>query len=706
MGFTLGTKFNDNTDWEFTVSQELISEVVSGGGVTEADIAPYCYVALIDARVAAMLQESSRNTNDGLYPWALDYCPAYNLNNGSHPAAVKMNVTTLAQYPVTCYQRNILTYYGTIGGKSGHFLVMDVKNIKKWIMDFDTYPAYTAGSVSTTATFPGYSGTAYIYSDSNVPRVSAYQPVGTPTENIFLMNVFNDGDNLWIGSLNPTAHSKEKTANEHLTHQAWDFAYAAADTYNANYTGFILQGASPSLQGWAKFPDAEFPAPSGVTTGFASYLECDDTVHSIIKVFGQYGNNSNPYITDCEQGNIVKTLKDVHTVESWGGLLFKDNNIVYKPIIEGGVVTGFTSDMDIPSEWDQMTNVTGNNISPVPPSPASTGDKVDDMTLDPLFGLSSDAGFAAYYLMTSGDIASLHTWLTSTTFPDGYDPYQYIISLIQFPLILSPTWCTAGTSVSVHIGGEDTGITASLIGTEQTWRGLGTFNVPRENGNFLDYEPYSQYEVYIPCCGWVTVPDIVAGHQISVRINYDLTDATIIGNVYVNIEGDWLLIASKSGMMGRQTVISGEAQGVKNAQITSALLSAGTGALNVATGIMSENAVAAVSGGYNVVAGLAQANIASNSSYVRSIGSTGGRSLLCQYDKCYCKITTTKTDIPANYGHNVGYVCNKKGKVSDFSGFTVFQNVDTSNIAGATERERQMIKRILESGVIINPPSD
>lgn len=376
---------------------------------------------------------------------------------------------------------------------------------------------------------------------------------------------------------------------------------------------------------------------------------------------------------------------------------------LYKPIISDGFVTDFTDDMDADSDLDRWSGDSNHTIPDSPPSPPSpSGDSVDDMTVNPLFGLSSDAGFAAYYLITASQLASLHTWLTTTAFPDGYDPYSYIISLVQFPLKLSPTWCLAGTSGSIHIGGEDTGITASVIGTEQTYHGLGTFDVPRLNSNFLDYDPYTQYEVYIPCCGWVTVPDIVAGHQIVIRINYDLTDASIIGNVYVKINGDSLLIASKSGMMGRQTVVTGEAQGVKSAQITSALLSAGTGALNVATGIISGNAVAAVSGGYNIVAGLAQANIAGNSSYTRSIGSTGGRALLCQYDKCYVKITTTRADIPSNYGHTIGYICNKPGKVSDFSGFSVFDNVDTSGISGATERERQLIKRILETGVIIN----
>lgn len=376
---------------------------------------------------------------------------------------------------------------------------------------------------------------------------------------------------------------------------------------------------------------------------------------------------------------------------------------LYKPIIKDGYVEDFTDNLEAESDLDNWSGDTKHTVPVTPPSPpVPSGDDVDDMTVNPLFGLSSDAGFATYYLITASQLATLHTWLTTTAFPDGYDPYSYIISLVQFPLKLSPTWCLAGTSGSIHIGGEDTGITASVIGTEQTYHGLGTFYVPRLNENFLDYDPYTQYEVYIPCCGWVTVPDIVAGHQIVIRINYDLTDASIIGNVYVKINGDSLLIASKSGMMGRQTVVTGEAQGVKSAQITSALLSAGTGALNVATGIISGNAVAAVSGGYNIVAGLAQANIAGNSSYTRSIGSTGGRALLCQYDKCYVKITTTRADIPSNYGHTIGYICNKPGKVSDFSGFSVFDNVDTSGISGATERERQLIKRILETGVIIN----
>lgn len=384
--------------------------------------------------------------------------------------------------------------------------------------------------------------------------------------------------------------------------------------------------------------------------------------------------------------------------------MWNDDHIYLGEMKAGARTTGnfikgtdlLTSDTINKGEFSSQTEFT--------PGGGGTGDKIDDMNINPLWAMSSDAGFARYFLMSHDQLASLMTWLSDTTFPDGYDPYAYIISLLQFPLKLSPNWCMPRTPAGhIVIGGEDTGITASLISNEKAWVGAGTYDVPQLNGNFLDYDPYTQYELYIPCCAWVSLPDIVCGRKIAVKINYDLTTAAIIGNVYVTIDGKEMIVASKSGMMGRETIVTGEAQGVRSAQITSALLSAGTGALNVATGAISGNAVAAVSGGYNIVAGLAQANIAANSAYTRTIGSTGGRALLCQFDQCYLKICTTRADIPNNYGHTCGYVCNLKGKVSEFTGYTVFDNVDVSGIGKATDREKKLIKQILESGVIINP---
>lgn len=474
-----------------------------------------------------------------------------------------------------------------------------------------------------------------------------------------------------------------------------------------SFDDFMQYGSHNLAMGWTRaLETGDMYTDSGSTTSVNfNYTVPDVDFNGVTADLNvslgstNYKKRASLSITDNEDKEIEKWYT------AFTGFKFKVDDVWYKPIVTDGIVTGYTDDMTVMSEWDEWDNITGHNVPVTPPvPPAPTGDNIDDMNMNALWAMSSDAGFARYFLLSHNQLASLMTWLSDTTFPDGYDPYPYILSLLQFPLKLSPNWCMPRTPGGhLVIGGEDTGITASLISNEKPWVGAGTYDVPQLNGNFLDYDPYTQYELYLPCCGWVSLPDIVCGRKIAVKINYDLTTAAIIGNVYVTIDGKEMIVASKSGMMGRETIVTGEAQGVRSAQITSALLNAGTGALNVATGAMSGNAVAAVSGGYNIVAGLAQANIAANSAYTRTIGSTGGRALLCQFDQCYLKICTTRADIPDNYGHTCGYVCNVSGKVSAFTGYTVFENVDVSGIGKATDREKKLIKQILESGVIINP---
>jgi len=53
MAFTAGYKVNEGTQYEFTVSDETIAEMVqaSDSGISEGDLGPYCYSALIDSRV-------------------------------------------------------------------------------------------------------------------------------------------------------------------------------------------------------------------------------------------------------------------------------------------------------------------------------------------------------------------------------------------------------------------------------------------------------------------------------------------------------------------------------------------------------------------------------------------------------------------------------------------------------------------------------
>lgn len=617
-----------------------------------------------------------QNDPDHCWCWATDPSALY---DGDWSTA---HWSFPANYPTGIYMRNIL-----VECASAHSQNVSLQNdaSARIIMNIE------AGE-DTKLQDLYISGSSYVtcpYGNEN--RVTDYRYIKPA-----VLLIVNDVLYVWIQSFAPYMtgfYCNSTTSQGYRSTQSFDDFSKLANHYlglgwtRALQTGdmYTDSGSTTSVNFNYTVSDVDF---NGVTADLNVSLGS-----------ANYNKRASVSIIDNEDKEIEKWYT------AFTGFKFKVDDVWYKPIVTDGIVTGYTDDMTVTSEWDEWDNITGHNVPVTPPvPPAPTGDNIDDMNMNALWAMSSDAGFARYFLLSHDQLASLMTWLSDTTFPDGYDPYPYILSLLQFPLKLSPNWCMPRTPAGhIVIGGEDTGITASLIGTEKAWVGAGTYDVPQLNGNFLDYDPYTQYELYLPCCGWVSLPDIVCGRKIAVKFNYDLTTAAIIGNVYVTIDGKEMIVASKSGMMGRETIVTGEAQGVRSAQITSALLNAGTGALNVATGAMSGNAVAAVSGGYNIVAGLAQANIAANSAYTRTIGSTGGRALLCQFDQCYLKICTTRADIPDNYGHTCGYVCNVSGKVSAFTGYTVFDNVDVSGIGKATDREKKLIKQILETGVIINP---
>ena len=696
MPFTLGQKFNKNTDWEFTISNETIAEMVQAdGGISESDIAEYCYSALIDKRVYAMIAESTRETNSGLYPWATDYCPAYNTNNGSFPSRVEMNASMLDRNKVTCYQRNILTYYGTIDNKTGHFLVMDIKDIKNWYIDYDTTGNFGSLNVTSTEGFPGISGTIYKYSESNVAIINPYNATGSPTGNLFVLNILDNSGNLWIGALNPSAHSKELISNLKLSHAAYEFDYAAADTYNTYYSGYIYQGESTSFQGWCHFTETEFPLSTGQTTGFDCYLE-DFDGFNIVRVFGQYGNSQNPFITYCEQGSYFKDLNAVHTVQSWAGFLFIANNTLYKPIIEGGVIVGYTDDMEKTSDWDEMTNVTGNNISPVPPTPsAPTGDVETDM---PLAYIGGTAGMVSFIkinesgLASADDIAESISRFDITTI--GKDLLRNFVAFKCYAVLNIDDSVVRDIKVAGHTlkDEEDHALQGEYIG------GIAPVDftagtVDHLYNDYRDYAPYTRIQMYVPFCGWFDLPSWCMGKEITGTMFTDLYNGTVKAVIYASRT----VVAEVGGCCAFDIPFAAESTGMKAGAVISSALStiAMTGATvaapNIATGI------AAASSAANFVSA---AN--SNGTALKGVMGDGSNTngLLHVYIKTTRpKAPNGKKDIPEQYKHDFGIPCFKQLTLTAGDGYTQIMD---ANITGAmTDREKQMIIDGFRHGLIL-----
>lgn len=438
---------------------------------------------------------------------------------------------------------------------------------------------------------------------------------------------------------------------------------------------------------------------------------------------------------------------DVYLYTANSGLKFYTDKL-YKPIISGGVVTGYTDDMDEESELDDWTGTTDHGIGPTPPTPPP-GPGYDD---DPWNGVSfsgvgvGGAGaFAKCYYMTSTELANLRSWMNSNNVPEGFDPMAQIIGLSQVPVNLSGddnTTVQFVNSSAVYDPGVtrvvDSGVSTQVsMGTPKRYS-LGSVNITRrmqERGEpYLDYD--CQIELYLPLIGMFSLDtQAVMGRTITAEAVLDPISGTLAAYAYVTRDGQNLPIAYGSTTIGVDLPISAQQYSVAraalkqaNAQLGTSLLSStlsliaaataggkgsGTGA-KTATG--STNGLAAA-GIREAGADYMKASQAGNvfgdfMQWGRTIrqlsygnntaiaGSFGGSTAQWSYPFTpYVKIIRPRYEKPRNYNRSQGVPCVQTKKVGSCTGFIQCIGVEVKGITGATDIELQAIQAALTNGV-------
>lgn len=281
----------------------------------------------------------------------------------------------------------------------------------------------------------------------------------------------------------------------------------------------------------------------------------------------------------------------------------------------------------------------------------------------------------------------------------GENPIEGIINVILFPFDILSKIPSAGAS-DIKIGRTNSGIqgyrlsdnTAAVIE-------LGNVNFKaqfKDTAPFLDFEPYTQAELYIPFIGKIPISTaLFVGHKISVKLIVDYM--TGAGTAVVFCDG--IPQIYKQGVVGVQIPITATnsaqyAQSVIGNVINSASSLAGA-AGNAAAG----NAGAAIRGGVDSIMSAWQA--ACVPVMYESAGASSPQTALYLPMKPYFIVYRPVPKDVNIYGHAVGYATQKTVSVSQCAGFSVFGNVDTTGIAGATDAERAKIKQLLETGVYL-----
>ena len=279
------------------------------------------------------------------------------------------------------------------------------------------------------------------------------------------------------------------------------------------------------------------------------------------------------------------------------------------------------------------------------------------------------------------ELKKLSQFLWSSDFFDNIllvnnSPIENIISLKA----LIGTVTTTGSSQALALGNVTT--TANAIPcNESITINVGSITLPRKYNNFLDFEPYTKVQIYLPFYGCAMLDSsLVIGRTITIKYIIDVITAT----AKIKIIHDNKTLYEFKTTCGSDLPITSS----NRASVEMGYLSSGVGmGISIASG--------------NVLGGLASGLSMAQSQY-HSTTSGNVSGVLNFHDS---RMITVLVDRPVytelrNFNKTHGRVCNLSKTLRDLRGFTkCAENVQIP--FNCLDEERTMIIEQLTSGVII-----
>lgn len=309
------------------------------------------------------------------------------------------------------------------------------------------------------------------------------------------------------------------------------------------------------------------------------------------------------------------------------------------------------------------------------------------------------------YFLSPNQIPNIKNFLFSNTFIDNIkrlwtNPAEYVISLVCYPFDVVNTGLGITNDV-VSIGG----VASDVVATALTDRGVpyfygGSVFVDNYYNSYLDYEPYTSIDIYIPYIGVrpLNVSQVV-GHTLCIGYYIDLNTQQITALLGLDGQNGNLgqVLTQYVGSIGVQAPLSGTSAQDMTRNIVTQTSGLITGIGAIAGGVMGANPAllaAGVSKSSNELLGGGH----TAPSYYGSLSPVSG---LFTPQIAYLIINRPRQAIPAAYLSQQGFSSSFSGKVSEFSGYLECTSVNLSSGNTMTEQEQNEITRLLTGGIYI-----
>ena len=318
---------------------------------------------------------------------------------------------------------------------------------------------------------------------------------------------------------------------------------------------------------------------------------------------------------------------------------------------------------------------------------SGTGDSIEFPNLPTLSAVST--GFITLFNPSISQMQSLATYMWSDVFDIGLyktlfaDPMDCILGCSIVPVAVPN-----GGTKTVNVGNVSTGISMTVAASQYVEVDCGTLNVEEYWGSYLDYDPYTKAEIYLPYCGTHALQvDDIMGKAVHVKYHVDILSGACCAYVKCGSSVMYSFVGQCSSSI---PISANDWTNVVNGALT---IAASVGSL-IATGgasaPMAVGAAAAVTG--TIYGGGIKQNVEKSG----SMGGTGG---MLAVQTPYLILTRPRQALPKKQNTYTGYPSFITTKLEDLKGYT---EIDSIRITGvpATDAELNELESILKSGVI------
>ena len=309
-----------------------------------------------------------------------------------------------------------------------------------------------------------------------------------------------------------------------------------------------------------------------------------------------------------------------------------------------------------------------------------------------------NTSFNTKYQVNFSQLTTLKTLLCDQSFLDRLSllfrsPSDFINGIKYYPFSFDLIG-RLSASQELYLGGRiETGIEAKQVVSIYNNVKIADIEIRREYNNFLDYEPYTKVELFVPYFSFIELPtNEVMGKTVSLYLSVDFD--TGIGTLYVQIEGRVIMVTTAK--LGIDIPLGSTNY---NEVIKDVINNSIKGGIGVVASIASENFAGALAIGVKTAS---QNIFGSTKRYSRGTLS-GGSGMLASPTSIYAVITrpnSLMTDAQLEkYSKVKGRPLEATLVLSQLHGFTIVGEVHLNDMPNALDEEMKEIETLLKKGV-------